>query len=140
MSFENIVKILTNEKEVYRNRFIEPEDPDLKKEELEVSPIGVGELPSRPIPQGMNRALRKLPQSQREEILKGVKRDQGKRIEVLQSQLDRLNENAISGEISDREVSAIVKIGDEINKLEIQIERSEGFLKSELAAQHEEKK
>jgi uncharacterized protein YaaW (UPF0174 family) len=140
MSFERIVKILTDENMVYRNRFIEPIDSEsIRKETNPQEDLGAEEPQShalgpvnKRLQPGMNRQMRKLSPKERVDVLTKIKIDQESRITRLEENMETLTQKAITEELSDREIGMMVKIGDEINKLEIQISRNSHFIKTQL--------
>ena len=131
MSFSQIVKRLTNANKVYRNRFAEPIDPNVIQSHVP-NPIEAMEQQKQGLPQGMNRGMRNLSPEQRIEVLNKLKTEQDSAIKQLNIQLDKLNEKALTDALSDDEVQQIVKIGDQINKIEVQIEQGRHFIDTQL--------
>ena len=96
MSFDRIVNYLTNENEVYRNRFIEPYDKQV--EEGHHSPVK--QQRGETLTPGMNRAMKKLSPEQRKELLLNLKAEQENRLKLLEVKLDEMNEKAMTEELS----------------------------------------
>ncbi|MAH50825.1 hypothetical protein CMI37_33715 [Candidatus Pacearchaeota archaeon] len=128
MSFETIVDFLTDEKRVYRNFFIEAIDPESTRDFVKPPP---DERRPKLIP-GMNKQMRDISPKERVNLVKKRDQEQKAHLIALNKQLDELNEKALTTELSVKDVHSMVQIGDQINQVELLMDREAWFKKNIL--------